>query len=128
MKKGSFGFEKLQVYQKAKALNGTIYKWLKDHPGLSRTVRDQLGRACLSILLHIAEGAGRFTKADQKNFFVIARSSAFECVAIFDFLLQEKELSEEEYDTFYESLDEISRMLFSMIKTLDPKINFQVNQ
>ena len=113
-----FDFEKLIVYQKAKALNSQIFKWLKDHPKLDSITRDQLRRASLSIPLNIAEGSGRFSKADRRNFYTIARSSIFECVAVFDILKGEDIISEEEYEVFYKAFDEISRMLYAMIGKL----------
>ncbi|NNM95671.1 MAG: four helix bundle protein [Bacteroidia bacterium] len=84
-----FDFEKLDVYQKAKSFNKEVLKYLADTDSLNRTTKDQLQRASLSIMLNIAEGSSRFSKADRKNFFIIARGSAFECVAVFDFLKDE---------------------------------------
>jgi four helix bundle protein len=49
-------------------------------------LRDQLERASSSIVLNIAEGAGRIAAADRARFFAIARGSATECVAILDIL------------------------------------------
>jgi four helix bundle protein len=69
-------------------------------------------------MLNIAEGSSRFSKADRRNFFVIARGSAFECVAIFDFLQDEKLLDKEMYDQYYRQTEELSKMLFAMIKNL----------
>jgi len=43
---------------------------------------DQPNRAAGSIATNLAEGNGRFTRADRKTFFIIARSSAQECVAL----------------------------------------------
>ena len=113
-----FDFEKLIVYQKAKALNSQIFKWLKDHPKLDSITRDQLRRASLSIPLNIAEGSGRFSKADRRNFYTVSRSSVFECVAIFDILKGEGVISVEEFDLYYKTFDEISRMLYAMIGKL----------
>jgi four helix bundle protein len=50
-------------------------------------LRAQLDRASVSIVLNIAEGAGRRTTRDKANFFTIARGSAAECAAILDLLL-----------------------------------------
>jgi four helix bundle protein len=47
-------------------------------------MRDQLRRASLSIVLNIAEGAGRSSGPDKRHFYVIARGSAMESAAIVD--------------------------------------------
>ena len=49
-------------------------------------LRDQLDRASVSIVLNIAEGAGRFSPADKARFYVMARGSASECAAILNLL------------------------------------------
>ena len=49
-------------------------------------LRDQLDRASVSIVLNIAEGAGRRTPADKARFFAIARGSATECAAVLELL------------------------------------------
>lgn len=50
-------------------------------------IRDQLDRASVSIVLNVAEGAGRRFARDKANFFTIARGSATECAAVLDLLL-----------------------------------------
>ena len=50
-------------------------------------LRDQLDRASVSIVLNIAEGAGRRTPADKAHFFTIARGSATECAAVLELLV-----------------------------------------
>jgi four helix bundle protein len=50
-------------------------------------LRDQLDRASVSIVLNIAEGAGRRLAREKANFFTIARGSATECAAVLDLLL-----------------------------------------
>ncbi len=49
-----------------------------------RNLRDQLERASLSIVLNIAEGAGRCTPLERRRHFVIALGSVYECAAILD--------------------------------------------
>lgn len=112
-----FDFEKLTVYVKAKDLNKKVNALLVATP-LDRTTNDQLRRAAFSVMLNVAEGSGRYSKADKRNFFVISRGSVFECVAIFDYLKEIEIISESQFKAFYDELDELSRMLFSMIKSL----------
>jgi four helix bundle protein len=50
-------------------------------------LRDQLDRASVSIVLNIAEAAGRRTSRDKAHFFAIARGSATECAAVLELLL-----------------------------------------
>ncbi|SRR6266581_1890308 len=49
-------------------------------------LRDQLDRASVSIVLNIAEGAGRVSPADKARFYAMARGSATECAAVMDLL------------------------------------------
>jgi four helix bundle protein len=112
-----FDFEKLIVYSKAKEFNKKVNAFLVSTK-LDRTTNDQLRRASFSIMLNIAEGSGRYSKADKRNFYVISRGSAFECVAIFDYLKDINSIDEKKFTDFYNELDELSRMLFAMIKTL----------
>ena len=51
------------------------------------SLRDQLERASSSIVLNIAEGCGRFAQAEKAHFYLIARGSAMECVAVFNLAL-----------------------------------------
>ncbi len=69
-------------------------------------------------MLNIAEGSSRFSNRDRKNFLVIARGSAFECSAILDFLFTLQMITSEEKTAFDSQLEEISKMLFSLIQKL----------
>lgn len=115
-----FDFEKLTIYKKAKVFNSNIRSFINSSP-LDRTTKDQLRRASFSIVLNIAEGSGRFSNRDRRNFFVIARSSAFECIAILDVLRDEEVLDQIEFETFYANAEEVSKILFAMIKNLSVK-------
>ena len=112
-----FDFEKLHIYQKAKLFNSEIRTFIKSS-NLDSTTKDQLRRASFSIVLNIAEGSGRFTKPDRRNFYIISRSSIFECIAILDLLKDEEALEKNRYEEFYVQAEEISKMLYGMIKNL----------
>jgi len=112
-----FDFEKLDVYKKAKIFNADIRKLIKSTEPDNLT-SDQLRRASFSVVLNLAEGSGRFTKPDRRNFFIISRSSVFECIAILDVLKDESIVEENTFRRFYNQGEELSKILFAMIKNL----------
>ena len=116
-----FDFEKLDVYQKSKEFNRQVYKYLNENKVIDAATRNQLRRASLSIVLNIAEGSSRFSKADRRNFFVISRGSVFECVAVFDILKDEGLLPIQQFQDFYTRAEELSKILFALIKNLEAK-------
>jgi len=113
-----FDFEKLSVYLKAKSFNLEVGRFLIQCSG-DTPIKNQLRRAALSIALNIAEGSGRKTNADKRNFFVISRGSVFECVAILDILKDEGKLQTEHFKSFYSKAEELSKMLYAMINSLE---------
>ena len=70
-------------------------------------------------MLNIAEGSAKFSDKDRKNFYVTARGSVFECSALIGFLHDEKEIINELFEELALAYEEISRMLFTMIKNLE---------
>lgn len=78
--------ERLDCYRIAREMRALIAPIL---PTLSRTLRDQLDRASLSVPLNIAEAAGRFALGSKAQFYSIARGSANETVALLDVVLAE---------------------------------------
>ena len=84
---------------------------------LDKYVFDQLRRASFSIVLNIAEGSGRFTKPDKRRFFIIARSSLFETIAILDILKDDGIVEDLDFEDLYLNADEISRMLLGLIRS-----------
>ena len=68
----SFAFEKLIVYQKAMDFSDRVCAITQTFPRGFYFLVDQLNRAALSIATNLAEGNGRFTKPDRRNFFTIA--------------------------------------------------------
>ena len=79
-----FGFESLDVYQRAIEFVALCSKILAGIPRGHAALADQLRRASISIPLNIAEGTGRTGTRDHGRHRAIARGSAMECAAILD--------------------------------------------
>ena len=116
-----FDFQKLMVYKKAKLFHSSCKKLILENR-FDRYVNDQLGRASFSVPLNIAEGSGKFSKKDKKNYFTTARASVFECVAVIDILSDEDEIKNEDLKLLMDSTDELSRILFAMIRNLEQPV------
>lgn len=112
-----FDFEKLDVYKKAKDLNKEILKFLKENKHFDSYLRDQLRRASISMVINIAEGSGKFSKADKRNFYTTARGSVYECVSLFDIIFEENQMNKTQFDCFYQKLEVISKMLLGLINS-----------
>jgi four helix bundle protein len=115
----AFAFEKLLVYQKAVAFADSVCTLTKEFPRGYFFLADQVNRAALSIATNIAEGNGRFTKPDRKNFFGIARGSVQECVPLLELAIRQKLLASDRHQEMKSRLEEIARMLSGLINGLD---------
>jgi four helix bundle protein len=114
----AFAFEKLQVYQKAITFADAVCTITRELPRGYFFLGDQLSRASLSIAANIAEGNGRFTKADRRNFFGIARGSAQECVPLLELATRQMLVQPRRHEQLKADLEEIARMLSGLISGL----------
>lgn len=60
-------------------------------------LRDQMLRAADSVVLNLAEGAGRMARDDKRRFYVISLGSTLECVAVLDCLRNRQAISPQNY-------------------------------
>ena len=111
-------FEKLHVYQKAKFFYNVIWEEVLKGKTIDKNLADQLKRAGSSISLNIAEGCSRTSKPDRRNFYTISRGSVFECIAILNLLKDTERITDGEFQKFYNSAEELSKMLFGLIKSV----------
>jgi len=63
----AFMFENLEVYQKTIAFAAEVSTFTESFPKGNYYITDQINRAALSIATNIAEGNGRYHKADRIN-------------------------------------------------------------
>jgi four helix bundle protein len=90
--------EGLDVYQLALDFLVVANEVIEGLPRARSHLADQFTRASLSIVLNIAEGAGKLSKLDKRRYYMIARGSATESAALLDVcyrlsLVDEKQLS-----------------------------------
>ena len=117
----AFMFENLQVYQKAVDFADRIASHTETFPRGYYFLVDQLNRAALSIATNLAEGNGRFTKPDRKNFFTIARGSAQECVPLLEIAARRGFVSSDDHIELKANPEEIARMISGLISGLDKR-------
>ena len=117
----AFMFEKLEVYQKAVSLADAIAALTQDFPRGFGFLTDQLNRAALSVATNLAEGNGRFTKPDRKNFFTIARGSVQECVPLLEVARRRGLIDPSKHGDLRQDLETIAKMLSGLINGLEKR-------
>jgi four helix bundle protein len=117
----AFMFEKLEVYQKAVDFADQIAGRTGGFPRGYGFLADQLTRAAGSIATNLAEGNGRFTKPDRRNFFTIARGLAQECVPLVEIARRRGLIQEPVALALRERLEVIAKMISGLINGLDKR-------
>jgi four helix bundle protein len=114
-----FDFEKLEVYQVVKSQNLKALTLISQSTLIDLYIKDQWKRASLGILLNLAEGTGRMSVQDKKNYYTMARGSVFECAAILDVLHEMKLVEEDFYVGLYAGYEQCSKMLLAMYRSME---------
>lgn len=115
-----FGFENLEVYQRALELSIELCKLATAFPPKYSRLRDQLIGAAISIPLNIAEGYGRGGAKEKANFYRMAKASAFECIPILSVARSLELLTARRYEYFRGETQEVTKMLSGLISSKSP--------
>lgn len=108
----------LDVYQLAEKLSDMIwYEYDRWEPKAQHTIGYQIVRASDSIAANIAEGYGRFTPADRKNFYRYARGSFEETKAWLRKALRRKVIDPKQSIEFKTVIDELGPKLNAFIRS-----------
>ena len=112
-------FRQLKVWEKSHQLALAIYKETKKFPkeelyGLTSQIR----RSSMSTPTNIAEGCGRNTDADFARFLQIAMGSASETEYQLILAHDLEFLSKKDYEKLHNDVEEVKRMLASLLKTI----------
>ena len=109
-------FEELLVWQKAQDFSVEIYNRFRENKDFA--FKDQITRASVSISNNIAEGFDRNTNPDFKRFLYFATASTSEVRSMLHLSIRLNFLEKEMAEKLISNSNEISRMLFGLIKSL----------
>ena len=113
----AFDHEKLDVYQLGIEFVAKANDVVEALPRGRGYLGDQLQRAALSIVLNIAEGAGKFSPADKAAFYARARGSVTESAAVVDVCLKLRLVDERIAQENKERLERLAQMLTKLVKS-----------
>jgi four helix bundle protein len=114
-----FDHERLDVYHLALDFlvfaNGVIEALPRGRSHLA----DQFTRAATSIVLNLAEGAGKYSKPDKRRYYLTARGSATESAALLDICLRLQVLGEAEHQMGKQMLLRVVSMLIKLAQACE---------
>ena len=119
--------EELEVFKRAHQVTLETYKISKEFPADEKFgLTSQMRRAAASIATNLIEGGYRLNRAEYRQFVGIARGSSGELK--YHILLAKDlgYLSKSDYDVLKSELDEISKMLIGLAKSLAPRKDLHV--
>ena len=112
-------FSEYYVWQKAMDLVDEVYKLTRYLPPDEKYVlSSQLRRAAISIPSNIAEGSGRQTDRDLRNFLYIARGSTYEVETQIRICLRQRLITKEQAEPILQKCSEIAKMLYFFAEKL----------
>jgi len=113
-------FEDLKVWQKARELSQKIYPFTFQEPICSDfRFKDQIRGSAGSIMDNIAEGFERSSKLEFINSLTIAKGEAGELKSQLYRGLDNNYFPKELFETLYNLVDEITKMITSLILYLN---------
>lgn len=120
MEENRFGYEDLEVWQKAIDWTSEIVRVVDN----LRTDRmhfrliEQLKAASSSVAMNIAEGKGRYSQKEFIQFLYIARGSLYETITLLEIFLRQDWIKAEKFSELKEKGREIAKMLNALIKAI----------
>jgi four helix bundle protein len=112
-------YKNYKVWQKSHELVLDIYRITSSFPKSEQfNLVSQINRASLSVPTNIVEGCGRETQKELIRFLYISSGSAHELEYLILVSSKLKFISTKDSKTLLKKIDEIKKMLFSLIKTI----------
>lgn len=109
-------FEELDVWREAEKLTVACYRYFKSTADFA--FRQQIERACVSVMNNVAEGFERLSNQDFKRFLYIAKGSSGEVRSMLHLALELGYLPKADFELVLEQSTRVSKMLSGLIKSL----------
>ena len=115
-----FSFEKLEVWQKARALAGKVYDVVEEFPKREQfALSQQLRRAAVSVVANVAEGSSRSSHKEFSRYVEMAFGSLCEVIAEL-FIAQDRGyLKTERFTELYGRAESLGQMLSKFRRALE---------
>jgi four helix bundle protein len=115
-------FEKLEIWQNARALNQSVYRTIRTFPAEEHfALTSQIRRASISISSNIAEGAGRNSDKDFAHFLEQAYGSCTELASQLFLAFDEGYVSENVLTDMLNAIQGESAAIASLNRALSVK-------
>jgi four helix bundle protein len=112
-------FEELKIWQKAMDITENCYRISEEFPVEEKYgLTSQLRRSSVSIPSNIAEGAGRNTNGEFKQFLGIANGSSFELLTLLYLSKRLNLITNEKVKPIINQVVEVTKMNYSLQKSL----------
>ena len=123
MSKSIKSYKDLEIWKRSMALVKTLYRVTSRFPSTELySLTNQIRRSVISIPVNIAEGWGRETTKSYIQFLRNSRGSLFELETLILISDDLKYIKPEISNDLHSEMDEIGRMLNSLINKLNSKV------
>jgi four helix bundle protein len=112
-----FDFERLEVYQVVRDLNNTVFRLLYRNQDIDADIRTQWKKASMNIMTNLAEGTGRMSASEKKNYITNARGCVNTSVALLHIATDLGQVTDEDFRTLYDKHEQASKMLLGMYRS-----------
>ena len=116
----SRSYRDLTVWRKSIAMVKSVYIYTREFPKDEiYGIVSQMRRAAVSVASNIAEGQGRNSSGEFRQFLGNSRGSLYELETQLIISQEVGYITEQELENLLNACEEIGRMLFSLIKSLE---------
>jgi len=120
VEEGRFGYEDLEVWQKAidwASVIVSLTDGLETKRGHFRLM-EQLESACSSVAMNIAEGKGRYSQKEFIQFLYVARGSLYETITLLEIFTRQNWITKDKFLELKGRGKELAKMLNALINSI----------